>query len=188
MDLIIPKDKCILTENYPDRVIEGDFRAFIVEDNKKIIHYEKHNVIVEGARKIMARSVGDCTEPYCINQFRMGGDNSLDMQTALNPLPPNPSDIDLVYANNLFIRNKDDNILGLPAFVVSYPNEPNETSVLFTVKIGKAEANNLDPEPTVYVAAGLFMADGDILFSSQTFPVMSKTTSREFWFEWEIRF
>jgi len=167
--------------------VEGIFSAFIIEEGVRKLHYKKHNLIVNGARYAMAHAVGDC-DNKCINQFRMGGDNILDANELLNPTSPQVTDTDIVYTTNLFVRNKTDLIGTAPAFTVSYPNSPNETSVLFRIKVGQTEANVQDPIPTVYVCAGLFIDGGSKLFSSQSFPVLTKTPQREFEFQWEIRF
>lgn len=171
-----------------EKVVDGYFSAYVIEDGKKSLHYERHNLIVDSARKIMARAVSECAGNYCINQFRLGGDNTLASTVLLDPARPQPADTDLVYSSNLFVRNKTDVVESVPAFVVSYPNEPNETSVTFEILIGKAEANVLDPAPTVYVAAGLYVGSGAMLFASQTFPVLTKTPNREFLFLWTLRF
>jgi hypothetical protein len=171
-----------------EKVVDGHFQAYVFEDGKKHLHFERKNLIVNSARKIMARAVSDCAGNYCINQFRLGGDNSLESALMLEPARPQPEDTELVYSSNLFVRNKPDIVETVPAFTVSYPNEPNETSVMFEILIGKTEANILDPTPTVYVAAGLYVANGAILFASQTFPVLTKTPNREFLFLWTLRF
>lgn len=172
-----------------DKLVEGYFTAkYRDDDGKWVSHFERKNLIVNGARKIMAHAIGDCSGNYCINQFRLGGDNGLNAATLLTPERPKATDIQLVYYTNLFVRNRADLVETLPGFTVSYPNTPNETSVMFEVLIGKTEANILDPQPTVYVAAGLYVGGGSDLFASQTFPVITKTPNREFLFQWEIRF
>jgi hypothetical protein len=174
--------------------MQGAFRAWVRENDEPWgIHFEKKNVIVNSARKIMAHLIGDCGGVYeCINMFKLGGDNSLTSTELLAPQTPTPTDTDLVYTANEFTRlNTDTGTGGVDLFNVSYPNAPSETSVLFTIDIEKSEANILDPDPTVYVAAGLLsdvVGEGILLFASQTFPVMTKTPSRAFRFEWEIRF
>lgn len=168
--------------------VEGYFKAYVIEDEETKLHYEKKNVIVLGASKAMAHSIGDCETSYCIDQFRLGGDNSLDAQTLISPPAPTINDEDLMWTANLFVRNRNDEIDGSPAFWVTYPDAPNERSVMFHIRIGKSEANLNDPIATVYTCAGLFMMDVPTLFAHQTFPVMTKTPFREFLFEWEIRF
>lgn len=170
---------------------EGYFAFKYRDDNGEWVqHFERKNMIVNLARKTMAHAISDEVDQpsYIINQFRLGGNNNLSSALLLEPARPQPDDAQLVYGENLFVRNKGDVVNTNPAFVVSYPESPNETSVMFEVLIGKSEANVLDPVPTVYVAAGLFTGGGAALFASQTFPVITKTPNREFLFQWSIRF
>lgn len=186
---MLDKPNIRLIDTERERLVEGIFGVSFRDDGGEWVpHYEKKNLIVNGARKIMAHAIGDCGASNCINQFRLGGDNNLTAAVMLDPVRPEPEDTNLVYYSNLFVRNRGDLLLGLPAFTVSYPDEPNETSVLFEVLIGKEEANVQDPTPTVYLAAGLYVGAGSMLFSSQTFPVITKTPNREFLFSWQIRF
>jgi hypothetical protein len=173
-----------------DRFVEGNMAIYFRDDDEKdfTLHHEKHNLIVNLARKTMAHSIGDCTYNGCITQFRLGGDNTLDAATLLAPASPQPEDTTVVYTSNLFTRNKGDLVGGIDAFEVSYPDSPDETSALFSILIGKTEANVQDPNPTVYVCAGLFSDSGAALFASQSFPVLTKTPNREFLIQWEIRF
>jgi len=187
-------DKRFVDDEKPN-FLQGVFRAQIKENEGAWqTHFEKKNVIVNSARKIMAHMIGDCAgSPYeCINLFKLGGDNGLTATEMLTPTAPTPSDTDMVYTANTFTRLRTDTGSGgASLFEISYPNTPNETSTLFTITIEKGEANLLDPDPTVFVASGLY-ADisgiGVLLFASQTFPVMTKTTSRSFRYEWEVRF
>jgi len=150
-------------------------------------HFHKKNLIVDSARKVMARLVsGDAS--YYINQLQVGGDNTLTAAEMLSPNSPTISDTGLVYTTNQFTRTDTDTIDGSSAWTVSFPNEPNETSVLFSVTIGRDEANLTGSEPTVYLCAGLFADSGNYMFSSQSFPVITKTSERELLIEWNIRF
>lgn len=150
-------------------------------------HYEKKNLIVNSARKVMAHVIsGD--ENWFINQLRLGGTNDVTAFQMLNPDPPTIIDTNVVYTDNLFTRNSTDQIVGNPAWSVSYPNTPNETSVLFSITIGRNEANLTGDQPTVYLCSGLFADSGNYMFSSQSFPVIAKTTERELLIEWQIRF
>lgn len=151
-------------------------------------HFTKHNLIVNRARYIMAHLVGDCDFNGCINHFRMGGDQGLSNVEMLSPREPHPDDTNIVYTGNVFSRNSNDIVDGEIVWRTIYPNEPNETSVLFSIRIKRAEANLMLPAPTVYVCAGLFTHGGQHLFASQSFPVLTKTPNREFLIEWEIRF
>lgn len=176
--------------------VQGDFRIKYKDDDTEEwnIHFEKQNVIVNGARKIMSHLIGDCygSSLYgCINQFRIGGDNSLLAAEMLNPTSPTATDTDIVYSTNLFTRNRSDTGPGSEdLFTVSYPDEPDETSVLFTIDILKTEANVMEPDPSVFICSGLFaeINSNFVLFASQSWPVLTKLPSRQYRFEWSIRF
>lgn len=151
------------------------------------LHFAKKNLIVNSARKVMAHVIsGD--ENWFINQLRLGGTNDVTAFQMLNPDPPTITDTNVVYTDNLFTRDSTDQIVGNPAWSVSYPNTPNETSVLFSITVGRNEANLTGDQPTVYLCSGLFTDSGNFMFSSQSFPVIAKTTQRELLIEWEIRF
>lgn len=169
-------------------VMEGFFTLkFRDYGNDWVTFYEKSNLIVNSARKVMAHVIGG-DENWFINQLVLGGDNSVTASEMLNPNRPTISDTTTVYTDNLFVRNKDDEIDSLPAWSVSFPNSPNETSVLFSIIIGRNEANITNDQPTVYLSAGLYADSGNFLFASQSFPVITKTSERELLIEWNIRF
>ncbi len=172
-------DKCL--------VLEGFFKAYALEDEEIVYSYEEPNLVVNNGAKVLAHAVGDCSGNLCINEFHLGGDNSLSAAERDDPNDPQPTDTDLQYTVNYFIRHNTDMISGTPAWETTYPNAPNEVSVLFTIRIGKSEANLMAPQPTVYVAAGLWN-DTNGMIVEQTFPAMEKTSNREFIFEWELRF
>lgn len=175
---------------------EGIFSIQVIEyannpQGELIFDWAKKNLIVNNARKTLAHAIGDVEGFGVINQLRLGGDNSLDAQALLHPALPVVTDSNIVYTTNTFIRNRDDLVDGntnYPGFSVSYPDAPNETSVLFTVRIGKTEGNLQDPAPTVYTCAGLFATQSAGLFASQSFPVVAKSSSREIVIGWCIRF
>lgn len=176
--------------------IEGMFAAYIIEDGEKQLVHKKNNLIVNGARKVMAHMIGDCetnSDYLCIDQFRLGGNNSLTNEQLLSPPAPERSDTDIVYDENLFIRERgDEDTEGDSLFSIAYPDSPNETSVTFSIRMMRSEGNILHPDATPYNAAGLFSknqnTDAVLLFASQTMPVMAKTSSREFVFEWTIQY
>ena len=194
--------------------VEGRFAAYVIEDGKKTLHYEKKNVIVDGARNVMAHFIGDCPSSMgCIDTFQLGGDNSLDADTLLGgpSLPiPSPTDTEIMYDANMFTRRRgDEDSFGNSLFVVTYPlYEGKETQTNFELRILKPEANSGTHPSAAYVCAGLVVDTGwvydpgtfggsgwgdigggsQILFATQTFPVMAKTESREFLFSWTIRF
>lgn len=149
-------------------------------------HYERLNRIVKGARKVLAHAIGDRSSNSFITALTLGGSNLLPATELLSPRRPEADDRQMVYTDNMFVRNSTDRLDGQAMFRVNYPDSPNETSVLFEALIGKSEANFRDPEPTVYVCAGLLA--GDILFASQSFPVLTKVPNREFLIQWEVRF
>ena len=172
-------DKCL--------ILEGLFKAYILENDELVYSYADPNLVVNNGAKVLAHAMGECTGNSCINEFHLGGDNSLSAAERDDPNDPQPTDTDLQYTTNYFIRQNTDTINGNPAWEVTYPGSPNETSVLFTIRIGKSEANLMAPSPTVYVAAGLWN-DTNGMIVEQTFPAMEKTPTREFIFEWELRF
>lgn len=187
------KDQIHRAKNNEPFMVQGARRIWFQDDDGPWkLHYEECNVIVNLARKIMAHLLGDCTGDYqCVNQFKVGGDNTLTGAEMLSPNSPTVSDTDLVYTSHVFVREKSDTGTGGESlFEVSYPNAPNETSVLYSISLLKTEANILDPNPTVFVCAGLFSIVGanTFLFASQSFPVITKTPNRAMKFEWEIRF
>ena len=186
------KDQLVRDVGY----LEGHTRITIFEDGKEpFVHFDKHNIIVNNARKVMAHLIGDCAGGAysCINRFLLGGDNTLTSAQLLSPTVPVVTDTAIKYVTNLFTRNSTDTGAGSVALMsASYPDSPSEVSCLFSIIIQKTEGNIMDPVPTVYTAAGLVAVDtagsAPLLFASQTFPVITKTPQREILFEWEIRY
>jgi len=168
-------------------VAEGFFSIKYNEDGNWVNFFEKKNLIVNTARKVMANCIGG-SENWFIDTLKLGGDNDLTASELLSPNLPSISDTDVVYTSNIFVRSREDRLENIPMWNVSYPNSPNETSVLFSIRIGKTEGNLLYPSPTAYTSAGLFAANGTYLFASQSFPVLTKIPEREFLIEWNIRF
>ena len=197
MDKLQDAEKYVLNKEQFVRGInyfEGHTRITIIENGKSWIHYDDHNIIVNNARKVMSHLIGDCDGDYvCINRFLLGGDNTLTGAQMLDPNQPEVTDTEIKYTTNLFTRNKGDLGAGsVELMATSYPDAPSEISCLFSMRILKTEGNIMDPDPTVYVAAGLVAVDDPettpLLFASQTFPVITKTPQREILFEWEIRY
>lgn len=151
------------------------------------VHHADKNLIVNGARKVMAHLLGDTSTSLYIQSLKLGGDNAATSGVMLSPASPQLTDTANVYSANLFTRGRGDLILGSPAFVVSYPSTPNETSVLFSVTIAGTEGNIMDPTATVYLCAGLYTVSS-VLFASKSFPAILKTVGRELLITWELRF
>jgi hypothetical protein len=180
-----------------EKAYEGRFSIKIVDydddpNGKEVMFWEKKNLIVNLARKTLAHAIGDLDGRGTINQFRIGGKNDLTAAEMLQPPSPAVGDNDLIFSENVFVRNRDDFVDDdplYPAFIVSYPDEPNETSVLFTLKIGRSEGNNANPAtPQCFVCAGLFATNSAGLFASQSFPIIAKTPSRAIEISWQILF
>jgi hypothetical protein len=177
-------------------LIQGDFRVRIFEDGEVVHDWQKHNIIINSARKVMAHLIGDCGEGGsfdCINRFIISGSNTATIDELYHPIQPTETSSDLPYTTNSFERDRGDiGSGGEPLFTVTYPDAPLERSTLFSIKVTSTEANLMHPEPTSYLCAGLFSYDNDtelyVPFAMQAYPVIMKIPGREALFEWEIKF
>ena len=166
-------------EEIKDQVsgIRGSVKCFVEDgDGVVTLHHEKHNLIVNGARKALAHLIAQRPADYEIDTFELGtgGHVSGDI---LTPVSPTILDTDLE----------------IPAFTkaidhlvdVYLPTSPNETSVKFTIVVEKAEGNGSGT--VAYCEAGLFCAN-TTLFARETFPAIVKNSTRKVTFEWSILF
>jgi hypothetical protein len=153
--------KCI-TEDF----INGEWQA-------PVIAHEKHNLIVNGARKALAHLIAEAPANYRITQFKLGtGGHGVDI---LTPVSPTINDTDL--ETPVFTKN-----------ISSFQYLPSgaETSVEFTIVVDLAEANG--GGVVAYTEAGLLCADGVTLFARETFPAVVKNANRRISFIWSILF
>lgn len=184
----------------PVFMVEGLFSIHTVDRfGKKTLHFREKNMIVNGARKIMAHAIvpkaEDQTEFAGINRFKLGGDNDITAAEYLTPILPVQSDITLPYIVNLFTRNYGDTGADLNVlFDFSFPNTPNEVSALFTIQIERTEGHD-GVNPFVYSSAGLYSYDEnegtETLFSAQSFPAVilgGSGATRSLIIDWEISF
>lgn len=162
-----------LTDNFQ---LKGSVKCFVEEDGVVTLHHEKHNLIVNGARKALAHLIGEASSIYRVDTFKLGTGGHMPGDI-LTPISPTVTDTDLE----------------LPAFTKAIdhgadtylPTPPAETSIMFTVAIEKYEGNGSGI--VAYTEAGLATANGT-LFARETFPAIVKNSSRRVTFQWSILF
>lgn len=149
--------------------LKGIFDLKVVEKGEVIDHIRDENLIVNGAREVMAIQIAESTSDGEVSIIALGdGGWTGDIYT---PVAPDAADTEL--ENELFRK-------GLNSF--SYPTV---TSVAFYFVVETTEANG---SGTVhYTEAGLFTT-GNTMFARKTFAAMTKTSDREFRFTWTILF
>lgn len=192
-------EKSLMNERVLDdlAIIEGHFACGYVENGKKTRVFEKNNLRTTFSRKIVAHLISDGTIGFdnsCtpINLMRIGGAvlPPSDPQLA-NPLPPDENDTDIVYREYVSeVRPGDLTSDGFPRFSFIFPNSPFERSVEYEFRFGEEEGNVPGQNPTVYLAAGIFIEiEGEqILFCTVTYPQLQKTDTRELFYSWTIGF
>lgn len=165
------------THSFEDKCgLRGSVKCWIEEDGVKTLHHEKHNLIVNGARKALAHLISQAPASYKIDLFKLGTGGHLP-DDILTPVSPTITDTDLeIMAFSKAIDHSADAYL---------PTPPAETSIKFTIVVEKYEGNGSGI--VAYTEAGLFCASGD-LFARETFPAIVKNSSRRIIFEWSILF
>jgi hypothetical protein len=153
--------------------IRGSVKCWVEEAGVIKLHHEKHNLIVNGARKALAHLVAEADANYIINEFQLGtgGHAPGDILTPVSP-------------------TITDTALEIPAFtkaitVFEYLPALAETSVKFTVIVDKPEGNGSGV--VAYCEAGLF-CDNGTMFARETFPAVVKNANRRVTWEWSILF
>lgn len=157
-------------------ILKGSVKCFIEENGETTLHHEKHNLIVNGARKALAHLIGQATAIYRVDTFQLGTGGHLP-DDILTPVSPTITDVALeASAFSKVIDHGND---------VYNPAPPNETAIMFTVIVEKYEGNGTGI--VAYTEAGLFTQNGT-LFARETFPAIVKNSSRKVTFQWSILF
>ncbi|MFA5071309.1 MAG: hypothetical protein WC511_02950 [Candidatus Pacearchaeota archaeon] len=157
-------------------LVRGSVKCFVEENGVVTLHHEKHNLIVNGARKALAHLIGEALTAYRVDMFKLGTGGHLPGDI-LTPVSPTITDTDLEepFFSKALDHGSD----------VYNPASPNETSITFTVAIEKYEGNGTGIVP--YTEAGLVTQNGT-LFARETFPAIVKNSSRKVTFQWSILF
>ncbi len=135
-------------------------------------------MLVNDSRKALARLVATGESASVITTLKLGDEGhqltpTVDYFTAVSPT----------------VSDEDLNSTVYTETITEYeflPDATDTTSVKFTIVIGVDEANTVGGV-TKITEAGLFTAGGD-LFSRETFPVISKTDTRQITIEFTILF
>lgn len=164
-----------MSDNY--NPLKGSVKCWIEEeDGTRILHHEKHNLIVNGARKALAHLIGEAAVAYRVDSFKLGTGGHAPGDI-LTPVSPTVTDTALeTLAFTKAIDHGDDSYL---------PTPPAETSIKFTVVVEKAEGNGSGT--VAYCEAGLF-CQNETMFARETFPAIVKNSTRRVTFEWSILF
>lgn len=161
--------------------LRGNVRI-IVDDEKlgRYVHFDQHNIIVNGAKGVMASLLANGYASYPIWGLAVGlGDPSWDI---INPPAPQASTTGLVSQTY-------------------YVKEPSSRTVVdsktakFTFVLAQNEGNGGydGGQARAYTEAGLYAyaapsQSGSVLFAYETFPALIKNNTRQITFEWSIIF
>lgn len=165
-------------QSFQDTItLKGSVKCWVEEeDGIKTLHHEKHNLIVNGARKALAHLIAERPEIYRIDYFKLGTGGHVPGDI-LTPVSPTITDTGL---EELAFTKAIDHLND-----VYLPTPPAETSVKFVVVVEKAEGNGSGT--VAYCEAGLF-TNNNTLFARETFPAIVKNSTRRITFEWSILF
>lgn len=157
-----------------DVVIRGNVKITVQDEERgEYLHFNDHNIIVYGARKVMAHLLAEAPTANVIYKLQLGtGGHGVDI---LTPIAPSRSDTTL---EEPFVSVQP------PAGRVYQP-VGDENEVKFSFVLGKEEGNGTGA--VAYTEAGLFTS-GSVMFARETFPALIKNSTRQITFEWTIVF
>lgn len=157
-----------------DVVVRGNVKITVQDDVRgEFVHFDAHNIIVYGARKVMSHLLAEAPNANVINKLQLGtGGHGVDI---LTPVAPSRSDITL-----------EEPIVSVqpPSGVVFQP-VGDENEVKFAFVLGKEAGNGTGA--VAYTEAGLFTS-ANVMFARETFPALIKNSTRQITFEWTIVF
>lgn len=163
--------------------MRGHVRILVDDDARgSYVHFDDHNIIVNGAKKVMAAMIAKGDSSYKISGLELGiGHVSGDI---LNPSAPQASETELGTSLNprTWIAVGDNYT----------PKDLNNNGIAkFTFVLSKSAGNG--DGVVAYTEAGLWAVavpgqSGATLFALETFPALIKNSSRQITFEWSIIF
>lgn len=159
--------------------LRGWVKATVEEEGKSEVVFEDHNLIVDGAKMVLANLLATAPATYKIDTMQLGTMGHDEGAGILVPVPPEHDDDSLNDPSVLLEAILDQSI---PP-VVGPPGVEN--TVMFTFVLEKDKGNGTGV--VAYTEAGLFTGEGD-MFARETFPAIVKTSVRKITFEWSIIF
>lgn len=172
--------------------MRGHVRILVDDEEKgSYVHFDDHNIIVNGAKTVMAAMIAKGDSSYKISGLELGiGHQGGDI---LNPSAPQASDTAL--GNS--VANGDVPYTWVAVGDNYYPKSlvPGVNTAKFTFVLAKTNGNGPTNGSGVvaYTEAGLWAVaapteSGATLFALETFPALIKNNSRQITFEWSIIF
>jgi len=172
--------------------MRGHVRILVEDDVKgSYIHFDDHNIIVNGAKTVMAAMIAKGDSSYKISGLELGiGHQSGDI---LNPSAPQANETAL----GTPVGNGSASHTWIAVGDNYYPKSlvPGVTTAKFTFVLAKGNGNGPTGGSGVvaYTEAGLWAVaapgeSGATLFALETFPALIKNNSRQITFEWSIIF
>lgn len=153
--------------------VRGHVRAFIDDGESVRLHHAKHNLVVNGGRRILAHLLATGSANYAIATMHWGTGGHVGSDI-LTPIVPTVADTSL----EVDVFTKAVNGYNF------YP-EGEETTVMFTTVLEKTQGNG--EGVVAYTEAGMFTAGGE-MFARETFPAIVKTPKYRIIFEWTFLF
>lgn len=160
------------------RGLQGRVRVVVEEGGFSTEVFEDHNLIVNGAKMVMANLLATAPSTYKIGNLELGTMGHDPVGGILVPVPPEVGDEGL----NDTSADRPDLAQSIPPVVGP---AGVENTVMFTYVLDKADGNG--DGVVAYTEAGLFTVSG-IMFARETFPAIVKTSARKITFEWSIIF
>lgn len=161
--------------------LRGNVRIIVDDEEKgRYVHFDDHNIIVNGAKNIMANQIAYGSTLRAIKGLALGkGRSGWDI---LNPPAPDVNQTEL-FEEVIFLT----------------PTTQGGISVIdgtakFTFILEKGQGNgSYDGGGTVaYTEAGLYAVGAPtasgVLFAYETYPALVKNSTRQITFEWSIIF
>lgn len=156
----------------------------LVDDEKKgsYVHFDDHNIIVNGAKKVMAVMIAKGDNSYKISGLELGTGHT------------NSSILDVTapQANETHLATPMSPRTWIPVGNNYSPDSLNNNGIAkFTFVLAKGAGNG--DGVVAYTEAGLWAvgdpdSTGATLFALETFPALIKNNSRQITFEWSIIF
>lgn len=175
---IVPREGSgmALKEELCSRVLslKGRVKILVEEGGVSRVHFDDKNLIVNGAKPVMAHLLGAAPSNYVLSKLQLGTEGNVDGDI-MTPLTPDVADFELHDASPITV-----NIASVEYLPVGV-----ESSVLFRFILAKADGNGSGIK--VYTEAGLFTTS-DIMFAVENFPALVKNADRKITIEWTIAF